>query len=73
MKKDWLKTGGVIFLKLIIILLILTPTIVTIIIGVWLAGQLGVTGIVWWAFVILFWLIISVLLSVLTVNKWGGG
>lgn len=69
MKKDWLKTGGIIFLILIIILLILTPTIVTIIIGVWSAGQLGLTGIVWWAFVILFWLIISALLSFLTVNR----
>lgn len=69
MKKDWLKTGGVIFLILIIILLILIPTIATIIIGAWLAGQLGLTGIVWWAFVILFWLIISAILTRVTVSK----
>ena len=41
----------------IIILILLIPFLVTIIVGIAIANMLGFTGITWWAFVILFYLI----------------
>lgn len=43
MSFNTLKISGIIFLILIIILFDLIPTIVTIIKGMWAAGQLGLT------------------------------
>lgn len=63
MLEDWLKASGIIFAILMICLIIILPTIATIIVGMWIANQLGLTGIVWWSFLILFWLIVSSLLS----------
>lgn len=54
---------GIITLITFIILIILIPLIATIIIGITIANYLGLTGIVWWAFIILFYLIVSAILS----------
>jgi len=43
----------------VIVCLILLPVILTIIVGVAFANMLGFSGLTWWAFVILFYLIIS--------------
>ena len=45
---------GIIGVILLVILVLLVPFIVTIIVGVGFANLLGLTGIYWWAFVILF-------------------
>ena len=42
-----------------VITIILIPLIATIILGVWLANYLGLTGIIWWAFLIVFYCIVS--------------
>lgn len=66
MKEDYLKFGGVVFVLIIICLIIIIPTIATIVIGMWIANQLGLSGIVWWSFLILFWLIVSSIISKLS-------
>lgn len=50
---------GVLGVILLILILIFLPLIVTVIVGVALANFLGFTGIVWWAFIILFYLVIT--------------
>ena len=49
----------------IIILILLIPFLVTIIVGIAIANMLGFTGITWWAFVILFYLIIGAIFAAL--------
>ena len=49
---------GVIGLVLFICILVLLPLLCTIILGTYFATALGLTGLVWWAFVIMFYLII---------------
>ena len=56
---------GVIGLVLFICILVLLPLICTIILGTYFATALGLTGLVWWAFVIMFYLILMGLLSIL--------
>lgn len=56
---------GVIGLIILLILIILVPLIVTVIVGVAFANMLGFTGITWWAFVILFYLIVSAIFGAL--------
>ena len=56
---------GVIGLAIFICILILLPLICTIILGTYLATILGLTGLVWWAFVIMFYLIIMGILSLI--------
>lgn len=65
MKEDYLKFGGVVFVFFIICFVIIIPIIATIVIGMWIANQLGLSGIVWWSFIILFWLIVSSIISAL--------
>ena len=50
----------------VIICLILLPIIATIIVGVAFANMLGFSGLTWWAFVILFYFIISAILGAIT-------
>lgn len=57
---------GIIGIILLIILVLLLPLILTILVGIAFANMLGFTGIYWWAFVILFYIIISGLLGVLS-------
>lgn len=48
---------------LIIIFTILIPIVATLIVGVAIANMLGFTGITWWAFMIVFYLIVASLMS----------
>lgn len=59
MIKEILLGLGVIGIILFLIILLLLPLLCTIILGTYLATALGLSGIVWWAFVIIFYLIIA--------------
>ena len=65
MLEEFLLGIGVIGLIVFICILILLPLICTIILGTYFATALGLTGLVWWAFVIMFYLILMGLLSIL--------
>lgn len=56
---------GVVGLVIFILILLLLPLVCTIILGTYLATALGLSGLVWWAFVILFYLIIMGILGLL--------
>lgn len=58
-----LEGAGILGVIIFIILLLFVPLIVTILVGIGFANLLGFTGIFWWAFVILFYLIISTILG----------
>lgn len=60
---DFLMGLGVIGLLVAILLI---PLVVTIIVGVAIANLLGFTGIVWWAFVILFYIVVSSIIGMST-------
>ena len=66
MLKELLLGLGIIGIILLIAILVLIPLICTIILGTYFATALGLTGIVWWAFVIIFYLIVMGILGVLT-------
>lgn len=61
--EDFGMVAGIGLLVGIIIFVLLIPAIATIILGVAAANALGLTGIVWWAFLIVFFLICSSLMS----------
>ena len=65
MIKEFLLGLGVIGLILLFIIILLLPLICTIILGTYLATIFGFSGIVWWAFVILFYIIIMGILGLL--------
>lgn len=65
MQNDWLEILGAGGIIVFMILLILLPLICTIVLGTYIATMLGLTGLVWWAFVILFWLILGGLMSMI--------
>lgn len=52
---------GVLGIVLLVILALLLPVIVTVLVGVAFANMLGFSGVFWWAFVIFFYLVVSVL------------
>ena len=54
---------GVLGLVLFICILILLPLVCTIILGTYFATALGLTGLVWWAFVIIFYIVIMGIIS----------
>lgn len=56
---------GVVGIILFILVLALLPFVCTIILGTYLATTLGLTGLVWWSFVIIFYLIIAGLLGLI--------
>ena len=62
-----LDLGVVGIILLIIICLVLLPIVLTFIVGIAFANYFGFTGIYWWAFVILFYIIVSAILSLLAV------
>ncbi len=66
MLKELLFGLGIIGIILLIALLVLIPFICTLILGTYFATALGLTGLVWWAFVIIFYLIVMGILGVLT-------
>lgn len=57
---------GIIGLVLFVCIILFIPFICTIILGTFLATNLGLSGIVWWAFVILFYIIIMGLIGAIT-------
>ena len=58
--------AGLTGIILIIILLILLPVFVTLIVGMAFANLFGFTGVTWWAFIILFYLLISAILGMVS-------
>ena len=55
--------GGAIIVLLVFIVCL--PLICTIVLGTYLATILGLTGVVWWSFVILFWIVLISLITFL--------
>lgn len=54
---------GLIGFILFVLMIALLPLICTLVLGTYIASSLGLTGIVWWSFVILFYLILMGLLG----------
>ena len=48
---------------LLIILVLIIPIVATVILGTYLANYLGLSGIIWWAFVIVFFCVVSGLMN----------
>ena len=49
---------GVVGIILFILVLVLLPFVCTVVLGTYLATMFGLNGLVWWAFVILFYIVI---------------
>lgn len=62
---DWwsILGGGAIIVLLVFIGCL--PLGCTIILGTYFATLLGLTGVVWWSFVILFWIVLMLLITFL--------
>lgn len=54
---------GMVGLMIFILILLLLPLLCTIILGTYFATFLGLTGLVWWAFVIMFYILIMGLIG----------
>ena len=63
MIKEALTGLGIIGVFILILLILFIPLFVTVIVGVAIANLLGFTGLTWWAFIILFYLIITAITS----------
>ena len=57
--------GALIGLIILTILVLLIPFILVVIVGIGFANLLGFTGLTWWAFLILFYLVVSGLLAMI--------
>lgn len=57
---------GIVGLILLILIVLFIPLIATIILGVFVANMLGLTGIVWWAFLVVFYIIVMGLIGLVT-------
>lgn len=64
---ELLEAFGIVGIIVLLIIIILIPFVLTIIVGVGFANLLGFTGIYWWAFVILFYIIIGAILGAIGV------
>ena len=60
---DYLASAGIIGIIVLIILIAIFFFIAPIIVAVYIANALGLTGIVWWAFVVVIWLIIGAIIN----------
>lgn len=56
---------GAIGIIVLVILALLIPFILVVIVGIGFANLLGFTGLTWWAFIILFYLVISGILAMI--------
>lgn len=65
MIKEFLLGLGIIGTILLIIIIAFIPLLCTIILGTYFATTLGLTGIVWWAFIIIFYLVVMGIISTL--------
>lgn len=59
-----LDLGLVGIIVFVVLILILLPVIATILVGIGFANWFGFTGLTWWAFIIIFYLLISAILGV---------
>ena len=57
---------GIMGFIILVLIVALLPLVSTIILGTFLATYLGLSGIVWWAFVILFYIIIMGIIGLIT-------
>lgn len=55
---DYLTGAGVIGIICLILLVIIFLFCAPIIVAIFIANYLGLTGIIWWAFVVVIWLIV---------------
>lgn len=69
MREDYVRIFGFFIVVLIMIFIALLPLIWTIVLGTYLATVLGLTGFVWWSFVILFMILLYGLIGFLY-HKW---
>lgn len=69
MREDYVRMFGFFIVILIMIFIALLPLIWTIVLGTYLATVLGLTGFVWWSFVILFMILLYGLIGFLY-HKW---
>ena len=69
MREDYIKIFGFFIVILIMIFIALLPFIWTVVLGTYLATVLGLTGFVWWSFVILFMIFFYGLMGFLY-HKW---
>lgn len=58
-----LKEIGAMGFILLVLIIILIPFLCTIVLGVAFANMLGLNGITWWAFIIIFYLVIMGILG----------
>ena len=58
---------GVLGLVLLVVLVVLLPIVLTILVGIAFANMFGFTGIYWWAFVVLFYIVVSAVLGAITI------
>lgn len=54
MREDYVKIFGFFIVVFIMVFIVLLPVIWTVVLGTYLATVLGLTGFVWWSFVLLF-------------------
>ena len=66
---DYLKGAGVIGFIVLIVIVAIAICIAPIIVAVFIANALGVTGLTWWAFVLVIWFVIAGLISFLNRGK----
>lgn len=57
---------GLVGIIMFALLIIFIPMIATIVLGVAIANMLGFTGIVWWSFLIVFYLVIMGIIGLLS-------
>ena len=69
MREDYVRIFGFFIVVLIMIFIVLLPFFWTVVLGTYLATVLGLTGFVWWTFVILFMISLYVLMGFLY-HKW---
>ena len=64
-RADWSTVIGVLLVIIVMVLIVILPFICTIILGTYLATALGLTGFVWWSFVLIFMIFLYALLGFL--------
>ena len=65
MKEDWLTIIGLLLVIITMVLIVILPFICAIVLGTYLATALGLTGFVWWSFVLIFMIFLYGLLGFL--------
>ena len=58
---------GMIGIVFLVILVLLLPIILTLIVGIGFANLFGFSGLTWWAFVILFYIIVEAILTKISI------